>query len=1209
MQTTLLGLAIAFILALVAALVGPYFVDWNRFRPQFEAEATRVLGAPVRVAGDLDARLLPTPTLRLRSVVVGSANDLGKVRADSLDVEFSLGSLMRGEWRATELTANGVSLDLGLDAQGRIDWPASSGTFTLGSLSIDRVNLTGRIALHDATSHQTLELSDIAFSGDVRSLAGSLRGDGNFSVGGARYPFRVSTGVTPAGATRVHFNIDSAGQVFSAEVDGVLDFIARVPRFDGALSITSPAAEAAKAGTGQDAASASAWRLQARVKADPAAVWLDQLDLALGAAERALKFSGQVDARLGAAPLLHAVLSARQLDLDRFTSAAERNDNHEPLRLLPMLRQVVAALPPVPMPTQLELGAEQAMLGGRLLQNVGIDLRGDDRSWMISRLDLRAPGATLVSLTGKVEDAGPAAHLSGTLTVESADPSTLAGWLQGVTEGGYHSASPLRWQSHLELGPDRLLLSGIQAEIDGSHLEGRLALLGSASKSRFEAALKAERLDLDAATAFTRAFVDPKTGWPDEAELTLDIDRAVSAGQELHPFRARFGYGPQTLVLDQLQIGDPQNVTIQGEGRLDRINAVGRLALEANAASASQLAAWATPFSPAVAARLNAAAASPGPARLNVAFDLDHDPDHADRSRARAALDFDLPQLKGTARLTATPDATLAQSIDLEVLTHSQLSLETRLSAEAGAPVLTLLGLDGVMATGNGRMQLDASAEGRWNAPLQIKGELAGGGTELKWRGTTEPWTSSWAPNFAVSLDARGIDLSPLFDLRPASQVAAKIGLSSRVTLTGDKLTFSDVDCTIAGSRLRGQGTVQLDATPRVEASLGLDAIDLGPAFAVAIGAAGHEASEPLGRGLLKGWHGKIAFQGLRGVLPGGSELRPVSGAILHSGETLTLDDLQGRLGGGELTGNISIAPAAGGVAITARAALKAADGNALSYRGLKMPPGQVSMQATLAGQGRSAQALTGSLSGSGTVTLAGASIAGLNPTVFDVAIRASDSGQVSDDIRLRQIVDTALAGGSLPVASAEMAFGIRDGRLSAGPATIESEKLRATLSGGYDIPADQADLRAVLTSTIAGHPEIQLFAAGPPEALNRNVDVASLSSWLAVRAIDRETRRLDALERGEAPPAPSSAPPAPLTAVPATSPVAPRNDAPATIPRRIPPKPSTSAPSDSTATSGSLAPLPPAIEIRPAPGAVRPAPKSRAPLALTPPRASQSGF
>jgi hypothetical protein len=36
--------------------------------------------------GALDARLLPAPSLQLRSVVVGGANDLGKVRADKLDV-------------------------------------------------------------------------------------------------------------------------------------------------------------------------------------------------------------------------------------------------------------------------------------------------------------------------------------------------------------------------------------------------------------------------------------------------------------------------------------------------------------------------------------------------------------------------------------------------------------------------------------------------------------------------------------------------------------------------------------------------------------------------------------------------------------------------------------------------------------------------------------------------------------------------------------------------------------------------------------------------------------------------------------------------------------------------------------------------------------------------------------------------------------------
>jgi uncharacterized protein involved in outer membrane biogenesis len=163
LQTTLLGLAIALILALIAALVGPYFVDWNQFRPQFEAEASRVIGMPVRVTGKLDTLLLPTPTLRLRDVAVGGDNDPAKIRAGKLDVEFSLGALMRGEWRATELSMDGFALDLGLDRQGRFQWPSTAGHSNFGSLAIDRMNVAGRIALHDASSGATLRIDDLKF--------------------------------------------------------------------------------------------------------------------------------------------------------------------------------------------------------------------------------------------------------------------------------------------------------------------------------------------------------------------------------------------------------------------------------------------------------------------------------------------------------------------------------------------------------------------------------------------------------------------------------------------------------------------------------------------------------------------------------------------------------------------------------------------------------------------------------------------------------------------------------------------------------------------------------------------------------------------------------------------------------------------------------------------------------------------------------------
>src|SRR6202790_349863 len=665
-QTTLLGLAIAFIIALVAALIGPYFIDWNQFRPQFETEATRVIGAPVRVGGELDARLLPTPSLRLRSLVVGGANDLGKVRADKLDVEFSLGSLMRGEWRATELTINGMALDLGLDPHGRIDWPASTGKFNLGSLSIDRLNLTGRIALHDAASRETLELNDIAFSGDVRSLAGALRGDGSFMLSGLRYPFRVSSGQSAdGGGTRVHFNIDPGARALSVDLDGVLSFEARAPRFDGALVLAVPAGLKAKGGV-----PLTPWRISARVKAGPAAAHLDQLEASYGAEDNALKLAGTGDLRFGASPLLHAVLSARQLDADRFVAKETNKDNNaaEPIRLLPGLRALMTGLPQFPIPAQIEFGSEQIMLGGRSVQNFAAELHADARSWSIDRLDFRAPGATQVGFIGTGAQAGPSGGFIGALSVDSSDPDALVAWLQGRSEVTYRSQKPLHLSGNVSVGADHIAIEAMKAELDGGAVEGRVAVSqpSAGGGSPLEAELKADRLDLDAATAFARSLAGPQGEWPDEAQLSLDIGRAISAGQDLHPLMAKLSYDPKSIALDQLKIGQPDSVMLEGGGHFDRVDLSGKLELNSTAGSLGQLARLLEPIAPSAASRLNALGTAPGPAHAKLTVDLtSNKAAQPARASAVAELEFDAPQLKGRANITATPLIAAIGSLDL----------------------------------------------------------------------------------------------------------------------------------------------------------------------------------------------------------------------------------------------------------------------------------------------------------------------------------------------------------------------------------------------------------------------------------------------------------------------------------------------------------------------------------------------------------------
>jgi large subunit ribosomal protein L24 len=305
---------------------------------------------------------------------------------------------------------------------------------------------------------------------------------------------------------------------------------------------------------------------------------------------------------------------------------------------------------------------------------------------------------------------------------------------------------------------------------------------------------------------------------------------------------------------------------------------------------------------------------------------------------------------------------------------------------------------------------------------------------------------------------------------------------------------------------------------------------------------------------------------------------------------------------------------------------LAGVDGSALRYHALTMPAGRATMRMTLASQGRSRSALAGALSGSGSLTLESAHIAGLDGKAIDAAIAASDSGQVANDDILRKHVAASLSAGHLDVGSAQIPFNIRDGRLSVAATTLQADGAIAVVSGGYDVTADQTDIRVNLSSLsgeqATGRPAVEVFAVGPSDGLHRTVDVGSLSSWLALRAIDRETRRLDALERSTIRPPVVTPPASPPPAVAMTPPAenAPARDAaptaaipgpevplPGSDPRRNAPKPKTPASQPAPnpqASNGSsaprAAPLPPPIEVRPAPS-VRPM-RPHAPLVIAPP-------
>src|SRR6185312_13627252 len=139
----------------------------------------------------------------------------------------------------------------------------------------------------------------------------------------------------------------------------------------------------------------------------------------------------------------------------------------------------------------------------------------------------------------------------------------------------------------------------------------------------------------------------------------------------------------------------------------------------------------------------------------------------------------------------------------------------------------------------------------------QVKAKISGAGLDAEAQGSAEPFAAEARAN--LDLKVTSANLAPLLGLKPGDTLAQGIGLSSRLSVAGSKWTFDDLDSSVGGSRLRGRLALALDDEKSIEGEIGLDTLALAPAFALAVGAAGHDTSEPLGAGLVKGWRGRVA--------------------------------------------------------------------------------------------------------------------------------------------------------------------------------------------------------------------------------------------------------------------------------------------------------------------------------------------------------------
>ena len=168
------------------------------------------------------------------------------MRARALRVEFALGSLVRGEWRITDARLEGPEFAAGLDGTGRLAWPIPKIGFDPEGVAIERLKIQdGRAILSDAASGSRLVLDKLEFKGELRSLAGPIKGEGSVVVAGQHYPYRVATSrIAEDSGVRVRLAVDPIDRPLTAEADVSISLDHGTPRFEGSLQFARPVGRA-----------------------------------------------------------------------------------------------------------------------------------------------------------------------------------------------------------------------------------------------------------------------------------------------------------------------------------------------------------------------------------------------------------------------------------------------------------------------------------------------------------------------------------------------------------------------------------------------------------------------------------------------------------------------------------------------------------------------------------------------------------------------------------------------------------------------------------------------------------------------------------------------------------------------------------------------------------------------------------------------------
>ncbi len=502
-RSPLLYLGIVIILLVTAALVAPWFVDFNRYRERISAWGAELTGRPVKIRGDIEVRFFPWPTITLNDVTVANPPEASQpafLEADRITARLSLAALLSGRLEVERVDFTRPQLVLERLKDGSGTWKLKPHRGVHLPFPPERIAIAG-IHIHDGT----VLLADTRRGGMARIDAISATITAPRLIGPwrlvatARMQNRPVTIRISTGRIHAHNPVSFAARLEPTDGDGLSWSLSgewNSPK-SGRMQADLRVVPVFGQGKADRATGLMLYAVNARVEGNLDDIWMRKIEAApLSSAHAANTITGQAHIVIG--PLIKAALSlkAGRFDLDWLTGKDARASLFNP-QGLKRLVQLPQKLPPDVL-LRLDLSVSALRIGGETLNKFHAFVEADTNHIAIKSLATTLPGGSELAFHGQILTLPDMPQLSGDVDFESRSLRDLVFWalpaLRPALSRLWRGArGQLTLKARVDVSPTTLRLSEGRFRLDRS--QGTLDL--TFGDGALDLSVDAKTLDID----------------------------------------------------------------------------------------------------------------------------------------------------------------------------------------------------------------------------------------------------------------------------------------------------------------------------------------------------------------------------------------------------------------------------------------------------------------------------------------------------------------------------------------------------------------------------------------------------------------------------------------------------------------------------------------------------------------------------------------